>query len=102
MNRGNFIDTAKYIVCQDRQDQHGNPENTFMLIAEYWSTYLSRETATDIIISPADVAVMMTLLKISRLQMNAHNDDNIIDGIGYLAIAGELISDLQEHEEVSV
>lgn len=100
MNRGNYIDTAKYIVCNDRQDQHGNPENTFLLIAEYWSTYLSKETATDLVIAPADVAVMMTLLKIARMQMNAHNQDNIIDGIGYLAIAGELIDEVEGSEEM--
>jgi hypothetical protein len=41
-------------------------------------------------ISATDVAVMMTLLKIARIQVNAAHADNWIDGCGYLAIGGEL------------
>lgn len=79
------------IICNDRQDVHGNPENTFGLIADYWSVYLSHSTENMILIDASDVAIMMTLFKIARLQVNPQHRDNILDGIGYLAIAGELI-----------
>lgn len=85
MKRDEILRVVEGIICNDRQDVHGNPENTFELIATYWQTYL-RTHVTD-----ADVAVMMALFKIARLQTNPQHRDNILDGIGYLAIAGELI-----------
>lgn len=84
-HRGYILDQAKQIICHDRQDVHGRPEDTFQAISEYWTVYLAHP------ISPADVAVMMSLLKIARLQKNPNHDDNVVDGIGYMAIAGELI-----------
>lgn len=85
MKRDEILRVVEQIICNDRQDVHGNPENTFELIATYWQTYL-RTHITD-----ADVAVLMALFKIARLQTNPQHRDNILDGIGYLAIAGELI-----------
>ena len=37
------------------------------------------------------VAIMMALLKIARTQAGEDNDDNYIDGCGYIGIAGELM-----------
>jgi hypothetical protein len=99
-HRSEFIDAAKQCICHDRQDQHGNPENTFDLIASYWTTYLSHECDQEIHVCGADVAVMMSLLKVARFQMNPNNDDNFVDGIGYLALAGELVNNLRGSEEL--
>lgn len=96
MNRAEFLQTAEKTICRDRQDIHGNPEDTHSLIAEYWSTYLSQETGKIITIDGADVAVLMVLFKVARLQVNPAHRDNIVDGIGYMAIAGEII-DRVEH-----
>jgi hypothetical protein len=85
MKRSEILRVVEGIICNDRQDTHGNPENTFALIATYWETYLRMH------ISDHDVAVLMALFKIARLQVNPQHQDNILDGIGYLAIAGELI-----------
>lgn len=84
-HRAVLLDIAKQLITQDRQDIHGRPEDTFHLISEYWTVYLAHP------ISPADVAVMMTLLKLARLQKNPNHEDSVVDGIGYLALAGELI-----------
>lgn len=84
-HRAVLLEQAKQIICHDRQDVHGRPEDTFHLISEYWTCYLAHP------ISAADVAVMMTLFKVARLQKNPGHEDNVTDGIGYLAIAGELI-----------
>lgn len=100
MQRQDYLKEAEHIICRQRQDVHGKPENTFLLIAEYWSVYLSKECDQPVIITDADVAVMMALLKIARLQNNMHNEDNILDGIGYLALAGELITSIQGSDEV--
>lgn len=90
MKRDEILRVVEGIICNDRQDVHGNPENTFALIATYWQTYLNTS------ITDVDVSVMMTLFKIARLQVNPEHRDNVLDGIGYLAIAGELI-DKQTH-----
>lgn len=96
MNRAQYLDKTKQTICNDRQDIHGNPEDTHALIAEYWSIYLSQELGKIVVIDGSDVAVMMTLFKIARLQVNPAHSDNIVDGLGYLAIAGEII-DRVEH-----
>lgn len=100
MNRAQYLHRTEQTICLDRQDIHGNPEDTHALIAEYWSTYLSQETQHNIALSNADVAIMMTLFKIARLQVNPHHSDNIIDGIGYLAIAGEIIDSTQGSDDL--
>lgn len=98
--RSEILKKVEQIICRDRQNTHGAPENTFALIATYWSTYLSQECGMKVEIADADVAVMMTLFKISRMQMNPAHADNMLDGIGYLAIAGELIDNVQGSEEL--
>lgn len=100
MKRQGYLQMAEQTICRDRQDVHGNPESTHELIAEYWSVYLSAEFGQPVAIDAADVAVMMALFKIARLQVNPKHHDNVIDGIGYLAIAGEIISQSKGSEEV--
>ena len=99
MNRADFLQQAEQTICRDRQDIHGNPENTFALIAQYWSTFLSEEAETPVTLCGADVAAMMTLFKIARMQVNPFHGDNIVDGLGYLAIAGELIDGITGSDE---
>lgn len=84
MNRSQILDAAKQIVTEDRNAQHGEPEDSFGLIAAYWSAHLDHS------ISPGDVAVMMTLLKLARLKANPANIDNWLDGCGYLACGAEI------------
>lgn len=83
--RAHILDHAKDLVCNEREQTHGRPEETFLAIAEYWTVYLAHP------ISPADVCHMLALLKIARAQKNPSNRDNQVDGIGYLALAGELL-----------
>lgn len=84
MQRADVLDTAKVLVTKERADQHGNMENNFATIAEYWSTHLGFQ------VLPTDVGVMMALLKIARIKSNPRNADNYVDGCGYLACAGEI------------
>lgn len=100
MNRATYLDKAKQTICHDRQDIHGAPENTHELIAAYWSTYLTHETSHPVALAAADVAVMMTLFKVARMQANWQHKDNIVDALGYLAIAGELIDNINGSEEL--
>ncbi len=85
MNRVEVLDDAKQKVSVERASQHGDMENNFTTIADYWSVHL------DVMVTPEDVAVMMALLKIARIKSNADNEDNWVDGCGYLACGGELM-----------
>lgn len=78
------------IVCQDRKDVHGSPEDCFGTIARYWNAFLSGRFDVNPGLSPADVAVMMALFKTARWQMNPDHQDNLLDNLGYTALAGEL------------
>lgn len=93
MNRKETLDAAIKCVCQDRQDQHGAPENTFALIADLWEMYLVHKYKLldqALFIKPEDVAWMMVLFKTARAAANKKNADNAIDAAGYAALAEEL------------
>jgi hypothetical protein len=94
MNRGEILDAVKKTICNDRQDVHGNPEDTHRLIADFWNLYLGSSSLT-----ATDVAVMMCLFKIARQMMNPSHSDNLHDLIGYAAIAAELGATSPERTE---
>jgi hypothetical protein len=81
--RGAILDQAKAIINGERQDQYGNPEDSFDTIAELWSVYLEHD------ITSHDVAMMMALMKIAR-QKHQHKPDNFVDACGYLALAADM------------
>lgn len=93
VGRAEILDTAKQYVTKDRQATHGKPEDSFGRIGEYWSAHLKRE------VTRQDVAVMMTLLKVARLDANPDNPDNWIDACGYLACGGEMATRPDSAEE---
>lgn len=95
MNRKEFLNLAETTVCQSRRDLYGNAENCFQTIADYWSIFLSRTVNVGIKLDPQDVAMMMSLFKIARWHSSPSHHDNIVDGIGYMALAGEM----EHHDE---
>lgn len=100
MNRAEYLQKAEQTICRDRQNIHGAPEDTHALIAEYWSVYLSGEAREQIVVDAADVAMMMVLFKIARMQANPRHADNVVDGIGYFAIAGEIVDSTLGSDEL--
>ena len=82
--RAGILEEAARIVTQDRNVTHGEPEETFGLIAAYWSAHLDHP------VSATDVAAMMTLFKLARLKANPSNPENWVDRCGYLACGGEI------------
>lgn len=82
-----LFDKVKTIICGERQDQYGNPEDNFSHIAVAWTAYLHAR-GFERCLSAKDVAVMMTQLKLIRMANSNTPDDSLIDAIGYLAIAG--------------
>ena len=84
MNRADILDTAKVYVTKDRAADHGDMEDNFATIAQFWSVYLGAPVAAH------DVAAMMVLLKIARIRSNPAHPDNWVDGAGYAACGGEI------------
>lgn len=84
MNRSELLDKAKEIVNGARQENYGKPEKNFANIASYWSLYLGRD------IKATDVAAMMILMKLARLENNPKHEDSWIDIAGYAANGCEL------------
>lgn len=39
-NRETILSEVKKIICDDRNEQYGEPEDSFEKIADYWTTYL--------------------------------------------------------------
>lgn len=93
MNRPEILDTAKSYVTADRNATHGDPEDNFRTIAEYWSAYLRAKylVAGEVDdLNPADIAAMMVLMKVSRLATSPGQEDHWIDIAGYAACGGEV------------
>lgn len=87
MTRKETLKAAEQCVCGNREEDYGNPEDNFAIIAKLWSLWLEKD------ISAHDVAIMMTLLKIGRVKSGRRKDDNYTDLCGYAACAAEIAGD---------
>ena len=92
MNTTEILQKTEKLVNGDRDKTHGNKIINHENIARLWSAYLQNKTKLMIVLTPEDVAQLMTLLKIARSQAGEHNIDDYIDGCGYQAIAGHIAS----------
>ena len=90
MNTTEILQKTEKLVNGDRDKTHGNKIINHENIARLWSAYLQNKTKLQIIISPEDVAQLMSLLKIARTQAGEHNIDDYVDTCGYASIAGEI------------
>ena len=88
--RKTILSAAEKCVCQERNDQYGEPEDCFQDIADLWKAYKGVD------FDPVDVANMMVLLKIARAKQNPTHMDNWTDIAGYAACGGELAERLNK------
>lgn len=86
---GACLDEAKNTICGERQDVYGSPEDSFALIAEYWTTYLNSRANVEDDLDAKDIAHMMILFKMARVQGQAPKRDNYVDICGYASIAAD-------------
>ena len=84
MTRAETLERAKAIVTGKREKEYGDPEDSFRMIAELWSAYLKKY------IKPEDVAIMMILLKVARVQGKGGTEDCFVDMAGYSACGCEI------------
>lgn len=99
MKATSILARAADIVGGDRRTQHGDARELHALVARLWNVYLCARANRGHMIEPSDVAAMMALLKIARTATGAHNEDNYVDGAGYIAIAGELAQPEKGHAD---
>lgn len=85
-NRTDYLDRADEVINGERQNQYGEPEDNFGVIADFWSAYFGHK----INVTRADVANLMALMKIARLSSGTAKRDSYVDAIGYMAIGGEI------------
>lgn len=91
MKRPEILDKAKMCVCGQRENEYGSPENNFARIASLWSAY------KDVEFTANDVAMMMALLKIARIQSGTATEDSFVDLAGYAACGGEIMTDAKKN-----
>lgn len=85
VTRDHVLDQAKEIVTGDRQETYGDALDNFSDIARLWSAYLQTDIGAE------DVACMMALFKIARIQGSHYGHlDSWVDAIGYLALGAEI------------
>lgn len=104
--RKSLLDEAASLVDGDRNVQYGDPREDFARTAAYWNTHLKgvairrmydrgwdtdNEWAEDFLafvesmLSSYDVAIMMMMLKMSRLSWSPDKKDHWVDVAGYAA-----------------
>jgi len=78
--RRQVLEEAMEAVTKDRNLDYGNPEDNFKTIAAFWEIYKPGYTFT-----ATDVAVMMDLVKTSRIMTSPKKIDHWVDKAGYSA-----------------
>ena len=90
--RAEILKCAERCVCEDRNNSYGEPEDSFRNIADYWTTYIRHNcvrSGAGICVRPVDVAMMMALFKIARIETAGMPiADSYVDAVGYIACGG--------------
>lgn len=88
--RKDILDSAMKCMNGDRDQQYGKPEDSFSIIARFWTAYIN---SPGVAIERKDVAAMLGLLKIARISSGVQKADNWVDLAGYAACGGECESE---------
>lgn len=86
MNRDEILAAARQCVSVDRAATYGDAEQVYGAVGWLWNAYSQEPCQEDAL----SVLVKMALMKIARAKANPQHADSWIDAIGYLALAGEL------------
>lgn len=87
--KSNILDEAFQIINTERQDNYGKPEDSFQIIAEFWTVYIKHKFRIEISLESLDVSHLMALFKHARILGQKPCRDNYRDALGYLAIAAD-------------
>jgi len=89
--REQILDKAQKLICGERSNVYGNPLDNMQHTANYWNNYLQGKLSKPI--TAQDVALMMVLVKFSRLNNTPNHYDSILDSVGYMAISAEALDE---------
>jgi hypothetical protein len=111
IDKGESLRQALKIINGERLDQYGRPEDSFETIADHWNATLKQLILNRLVelsvlipedmqhqvisvlsglLTPLNVAQMMSLYKHSRQLTGAGAIDNYDDQAGYVGIAGDI------------
>lgn len=82
--RATILDAARDAVLRDRAATHGAVESSFAHLAAVWSVRLG------VTVTPAQAALLLVDLKVTRAWGNPGHADNWVDIAGYAACGGEI------------
>lgn len=83
-DRKAILKTAGDLIDGDRARDYGDALDMHRRIAAGWSEILGTQ------VDPHEVALCMAWLKISRIVESPGHSDSYVDGVAYLALAGEI------------
>lgn len=89
MNRAELL-TAALDAVNARPKAYGPPEQNFERIARLWSTHMLNRYGVNPLFDPVDVAAMMALMKIARIEETPDHVDSWVDLAGYAACGVEV------------
>ena len=81
---GDFLKASARAIG-DRRETYGAPKDGFDRAAVIASALLDKQ------VLPHEIALIMHAVKLARIAANPANADHYIDGISYLAFAGEFM-----------
>ena len=84
VSKGQVLDEAKRLITGDRNQAYDEPIVDFTRTAAMWSAYTGHH------FDPHDVAVLMILVKVSRLASSPDRMDHWVDIAGYAGCGGEV------------
>jgi len=93
--RQQMLREAEALVNGDRNNAYGPPDQDLQRTADFLTIYLNGRR----IIEAHDVAIMMSLLKISRLSWDPTKRDSWVDIAGYAACGYECITHNNKEEQ---
>ena len=95
--RAALLHDAEGLINGDRNLQYGAPIDDFSLTAQLWEAYLRRLMETRNLevpmLDPHDVAVLLILVKISRLAQTPEKRDHWLDIAGYAGCGWECVTE---------
>jgi hypothetical protein len=95
--RRRLLEETSDLIDGDRNAQYGSPTGDFVAISEMWTSYIQRRFSQftgnieDFAFKPHDVAVLMALVKVSRIGWSPTKKDHWADLAGYAACGWECI-----------
>jgi len=98
--RRELLEESIELIDGDRNRDYGAPGGDFACTAQLWQVYLDRTVAKRgaLIIEPHDVAVLMILLKTSRIAWTPEKRDSWADVAGYTGCGFECVTEEQAGE----